>query len=294
MSVETVTSETLAEFNAARMPSAFEQAEIKAKEIEEANKPKTEEGEDEHKEKPKKGNPKIEQRFSELTAKNREASERAAAAEARAIAAEARAKELEEASKPKAKEKDDGPGARPDPKDFTDAFDFAEALSDWKVKAAFHEKDQKDAKERADQERAKTLKAWQERLDLTKTEIPDFEEMVASSSLQVSDVVRDTLIESEFGPKLLYHFASDEAAAEKLNAMTVKQALMHIAKLEAKYEAAVAPKEEKETKVEAKEEKPKPKPPAPITPIRASTQNVANPDELSYEQWKAQRRAGKI
>lgn len=236
--------------------------------------------------------PKLEQRFSELTQARRAAEEKAAAAEARAEAAEAKAREVEGKSAPQVAIDPDDVGPKPKPADYTDAFEYAEDLAKWSTDKALKDRDIREAKAKEESARGEVLKAWQTRLDNTKAEIPDFEEMVTSSELSVSDVVRDTIIESEFGPKLLYHFASDDDAAQKLNGMTVKQALMHIAKLEAKYESAA------EKASEVREEKPRMRLPTPITAIKSGTtagNPVTAPGEFSgsYSQWKALRKSGR-
>ena len=184
-------------------------------------------------------------------------------------------------------------GPEPKPTDYTDAFEYASDLAQWRVDKALKDRDVKEAKAREEAERGKVLQSWQTRLESAKAEIPDFEDMVASSELTVSDVVRDTIIESEFGPKILYHFAADDEAAQKLNSMTVKQALMHIAKLEAKFEQAA---EKRDTP--APVEKPTKRPPAPITPVKSasvSVDPVTDPsDNFTYAQWKAARMARRI
>jgi hypothetical protein len=286
--------QTLAEYKAERLspPETKPEPEVidvEAKEVKEEVVPEDDEPKVE--DKPKKG--KLAERFSELTGKVN--SERAAreAAEARATAAEARAAEFEGKTKPAAPI-DPATGPKPEPKNYTDAFEYAADLAAWSADTAVQAHKAAIAKAEEEAAKGQVLKAWQTRLEDAKTRIPDFEAKIASSSMQFSDIVKDTIIESAVGPDILAHFADDDAAVEKLNAMTVKQALLHIGRLEAKFEAAL---EKTEVVEEVKAEKPRVKLPAPITPVRASsasTDPIKSAGEFTgtYAEYKAARLKG--
>jgi hypothetical protein len=287
------TPQSLAEYKAERLNPPEPKPEPEVIDVE-ATEIK-DEGEDEPKveDKPKKG--KLAERFSELTGKAKAAAERAEAAEARAAAAEARAAELEGKSKPPVVI-DPEVGPKPKPADYTDAFEYAADLAKWSADQAVKEHKQAEAKAREEAAKGQVLKAWQTRLEDAKTRIPDFEAKIASSSMQFSDIVKDTIIESTVGPDILAYFAENDEAVEKLNAMTVKQALMHIAKLEAKYEVALGEKPEVK---EEKAEKPRVKLPAPVTPVKASSASndpINSPGEFkgTYAEYKAARQKGMV
>ena len=116
--------------------------------------------------------------------------------------------------------------------------------------------------------------------------------MVASSTVTVNDTVRDAILESDVGPRILYELASDDEMAEKLSTMTTSSALKLIGKLEAQFEKTEAPAKAERKSVAAKSNAPE-----PIRPLR-STGGVADVamdgEKLSFQQWKAGRRAGKI
>lgn len=79
-----------------------------------------------------------------------------------------------------------------------------------------HEERQQQEKAQAAQEKAKL--AYAEKL--AKANIPDFNEVVEGSGIRLSDVMYDTILESESGPKLLYHLATNPADAERIAGMT--------------------------------------------------------------------------
>lgn len=281
-----VTSETLEAFNAEKLglaeraPSEAEQSEPEV-EAEQSEPEATDE---------KKQNPKLERRFSTLSkARDQAKAEAQKEREARETL-EARVKELEGGAKPEAKSTAD---AKPKPEQFTDAFEYAEALAEYSAEAALANRDKQDAEKRAAVEQAKLIKGWETRLKATKAEIPDFAEMVESSTVTVSDAIRDAILESDIGPRILYHLAENEDFALKLNEMPLITAIREIGKLEARLEKPAE-------SVQSVQSVTRSKAPAPISPIRGAASGsdfkVDSKGEFhgSYQNWKAARQAGKI
>ena len=281
-----VTSETLEAFNAEKLglaeraPSEAEQSEPEV-EAEQSEPEATDE---------KNQNPKLERRFSTLSnARDQAKAEAQKEREARETL-EARVKELEGGAKPETKSPAD---AKPKPEQFTDAFEYAEALAEYSAEAALANRDKQDAEKRAAVEQAKLIKGWETRLKATKAEIPDFAEMVESSTVTVSDAIRDAILESDIGPRILYHLAENEDFALKLNEMPLITAIREIGKLEARLEKPVESAQSVQSVTRSKA-------PAPISPIRGAASGsdfkVDSKGEFhgSYQNWKAARQAGKI
>ena len=102
----------------------------------------------------RKPNPKIERRFSEIT-KQREAAKQEAERERQArIELENRLKDMEaKLAPPKAVE----PDPKPKPEQFSDMFEYAEALSEWKTDQKFKEVKEQEALQKLEQERAQVM-----------------------------------------------------------------------------------------------------------------------------------------
>ena len=285
-----VTSENLADFNADKLGLASESSPTAAEVDESPSEPAAKDGQNEPKladdeatgTEEKKQNPKLEKRFSELTKQRKEA-------EARAEEAERRLKAIESQGQPAQAQPSN---QKPSPDDFKDAFEYAEALSEWSAEQALLRREQEVKQKEFEAQRQTVIKTWQQKLEATIAELPDYQEMVASSTVSVNDTVRDAILESEVGPRILYELASDDEMAEKLSTMTTASALKLIGKLEAKFE-----KTEEPVKAEKKTVAAKSKAPEPIRPLR-STSGVADVgmdgNDMSYQQWKAARQAGKI
>ena len=291
MSEATVlTSENSAEFYANKLGLAAEPA-LEAVEItepveqvEEQSEPVAEDEEKVTEE--RKPNPKLEKRFSELTKQREQLRKEAEEERSKREQLETRLKALESQAAPKQEQSRD---EKPKPDQFVDAFEYAEALADWSAENAVMRARQEDTEKKLAEERNKVIEGWNVRLNATKAELPDYEEMVASSDVVVSDQVRDAILESDVGPRILYHLAENPDIAEKISKSSLITALREIGKLEAKFE-----------KTEPKEVKPvaqKSKAPAPISPLKATNSEqsvITDTDKMTFAQYKAMRQAKRI
>lgn len=287
-----VTSENLAEFTAKKLGLADQtprEAAPAEPQVEAEQSEPSETVEEATAAEDRKQNPKLEKRFSDLT-KQREAARQEAQREREAREAlEARLKDLESKANPvKDEPKFD---EEPKPEQFTDMYEYAKALTDYKVDQRLQEEKQKEAVAKAEAERQKVINTWAKRVEAAKTEMPDFEAMVGSADVVVSNEVRDAIFESDVGPRILYHLAENPEVAEKLQGMTLTRALATIGKLEAQFE---------KTEPQTKPAVGKSKAPAPINPIKASANGpITDLDSNrqfhgSYQAWKAARLAGRI
>ena len=315
-----VTSENLAEWTMDRLGLATEEAPVEAEAVEETpdSEPTVDaEGESEldtetegKATEERKQNPKLEKRFSELTKARKLAEENAAKAQAekealaqveaeRAAkeALEAKLKEYEEKIAPQQKTAEDPIGAEPRADQFDDAFEYAKALAEWSAEKALYERDQQEANRKLEEERQKVIKSWSEKLEKAKPNLPDFDDILASTQVVVSNEVRDAIVESDVGPEILYHLASlDGEEAEKFQNLPLTKALREIGKLEARFEKQAIAEEKPVSKPVVQ----KSKAPAPLSPIKATGSAMETPigsdGEFhgSFQAWKAARKAGKI
>jgi hypothetical protein len=151
---------------------------------------------------------------------------------------------------------------------------------------------QEEARAKEAAERQKIIDQWAQKVEKAKAEMPDFDDMVASSDVVVNDDIRDAILESDVGPQVLYHLAENQDYAKKIASMSPKAALREIGKLEARFEKTEVP--------EAKPPVVKSKAPAPINPIRGGSNKPDVPLDSNgvfygtAAQWKELRRAGKI
>jgi hypothetical protein len=290
LAANVVTSENLAEFNAKKMGLAdrapveavVENAPTEPTETSNQSEPKAE---SEATATEEKKNPKLEKRFSDITKQREEARAEAKREREARESLEARLRELESKAQPKAPEA----AEEPKPEQFSDMYEYAKALTDYRVEQRLQEEKVRESQAKAEAERQKVINTWADRVKAAKSEMPDFEDMVGSADVVVSNEVRDAIFESEVGPRILYHLAENPEIAEKLQGMTVTSALRAIGKLEAQFE-----------KTEAKPVVGRSKAPAPINPIKSAANgrdvNLTADGQFhgSYQSWKAARLAGRI
>jgi hypothetical protein len=302
-----VTSENLTEWTMDRLGLATEETPIEAEAVEETpeSEPVAEEGESEHDleaegkaTEERKQNPKLEKRFSELTKARKQAEENAAKAQAEKEQLEARLREYEERTTPQPQADESPIGREPKPDQFDDAFEYAKALAEWSAEKALYDRDQQEANRKIEEQRQTVLKTWSEKLEKAKPNLVDFDEVIESTQVVVSNEVRDAIIESDVGPEILYHLASlDGEEADKFQALSVSKALREIGKLEARFEKQESAEE---TAVRSKPVVQKSKAPAPLSPLKATGSAMESPigsdGEFhgSFQAWKAARKAGKI
>lgn len=247
---------------------------------------------DENKKTIKKANSKIEKRFAELTTQRNEA-------KARADAAEKKAAELEAKLKPEPIKIEDK--EKPNPSNYTDPYKYAEDLAEWSAKKVLKERDESDRKEKIENERKRVIDSWNERMEAIKKEIPDYSEKIASSEVVVSNDIRDAILDSDVGPKILLHLAENPDEATKIGKMTVGKALIALGRIEAKLSTPVKESlaSDTETKPIAREAEVS-KAPSPISPLKGASAPADLPINSkgewtgSHEQYKEARRAGKI
>jgi hypothetical protein len=301
-----VTSENLAEFTAQKLglvdsePAATEAAHdnVNAEPDAENQSEQDRDGNDAttaDDQKERKPNPKLERRFSEITKQREAAREEARLEREQRERLETRVKELEGKVTPQAQAPQDDIGEEPTPDQFSDMYEYAKALAEYTADKKLAERDQQDLNRKAAAEQEVKFKAWADRVNAAKSNLPDFDDMVQSSEVRVSDPVRDAIIESEHGPQILYYLAENTEIAQKLAGMSLVSAVREIGKIEARYE-----RDAKATVPDVKPVVGKSKAPAPISPLRGALNTVdAGLDadgnfHGSYQQWKAARAARRI
>ena len=291
---QVLTSENAAEFYANRLGLAESPAETEAveetepvaedeqSEPKEAEKEANQEGE-------RKQNPKLEKRFSEITKQREEARKEAQNERQARLDLEQRLAAMEQQRQPQQQSYAD---TEPQPSQFSDAFEYAKALAEFSTEKALAERDRQVAQQREQEAQQKIIQSWAQKVQEAKADLPDFDDLVASSDVVVNNAVRDAILESDVGPQILYHLAENNDLAKRIASLSPNAALREIGRLEAKFDV----------KVDTKQTGPvvRSKAPAPIQPIRGGQGKADIPISAdgefhgSYQAWKAARKSGKI
>jgi len=292
---QVLTSENAAEFYANRLGLAESPEGTEA--VEETPEPESEESQSEPKEAEKeanqegerKQNPKLEKRFSEITKQREEARQEAQRERQARVDLEQRLAAMEQQRQPQQPSYVD---QEPQPSQFADAFEYAKALAEFSTEKALAERDRQVAQLREQEAQQKIIQSWAQKVQEAKADLPDFDDLVASSDVVVNNAVRDAILESDVGPKILYHLAENNDLAKRIASLSPNAALREIGRLEARFDV----------KTDTKQTAPvvRSKAPAPIQPIRGGQGQADVPMSAngewhgSYQAWKLARKAGKI
>lgn len=134
------------------------------------------------------------------------------------------------------------PAAKPTPEQFDDYGAYVEALTDWKadqkIDAKLKERDTQTAQQTAEETRATN---WREREAIVRAAVPDYAQVMSTSNVPVTDIVKVALLESERGPEIGLHLARNPEIADKLNGMTEVQVAREFGRLEASLPPVSAP-----------------------------------------------------
>jgi hypothetical protein len=289
-----VTSETAATFYAERLGLADSEPPTEA--VETTEPAQSEQSEPEAKEEakeqdPEKSKEKLNKRFDKV-------SKRAKDAEAKAAQLEKELNELRARANPEPvqEQKPVGDG-KPRAEQFDDAYQYAEALAEWSAEQALLRRDAEEAQRKAQEAETKRAEAWNQKLEQARSKLDDFDRIVQSSTVVVSDEIKKAILESDIGAEILYELASDEEYATKIAEMDSVKALKEIGKLEAKLEAKAEKKPKAEKIRETVQSSKAPDPISPLTGGKAGADVLVDTNGEfygTYAQWKAARQAGKV
>ena len=299
--ITTVTSENAAEFYASRLPAREEPAaDDTPTEGNTETKPSGEqqtESKDTPPKKPKPIQPRINELVGERNAARTEAQIKAAEAEAAAQEAQDLRERLERAEQQLAllnqpNQKDASP--RPERKNFPSDDAYTDALTDWKVDQRIAARQREEAEQRFAQAQAQVAQSWKAQMEAAKADIPDLEEVIGSADTNLPQIVLDAIVDA--GPRVAYHLAKNAVEARRIAAMRPSAAIAAVLKLSEQLTpdggqraAAPAPAPTPAAKGDTF------RAPEPIEPIKGGASQVGKDEsEMSFEEWKAARKAGRI
>jgi len=153
----------------------------------------------------------------------------------------------------------------------------AEYIAKKQIESTLTEREQRQKAEREATERTKTADSWNKRIAAATVEMPDFEEVLASSDVPMTPSMQQAIMESDIGPRLAYYLANNPDEAEKIAGMSPIGAIRTLGRIEERLS----------------NQKPTVKTtdaPAPIKSIGASASVSKDPSKMSDAEFAAWRR----
>lgn len=171
----------------------------------------------------------------------------------------------------------------PKPEQFENWDEYYRAQARWEAKEVIRkelEAERSKSKEQQLRDEQKRLVSdFQNRAKEFSKTAPDFHEVV--SDLEVSDSLKQAIMESDNGPQLIYALAKDQDELDELNGLSYGQIARRLGRMEAKLESPKA--DVKTTKA-----------PPPIKPVGNSAKGTYDPynskgdDYEAYLRWRAE------
>lgn len=177
--------------------------------------------------------------------------------------------------------------AAPNRNDYATDEEYNDALIDHRIETRAGKVNADSARQMAQQseqdaQRA-TAETYNQRVQATAARIPDFAEVVGKANIQITDALRDALMDSEHGPDIVYQLAKNPEEAARLSNMSVRQLDREIGRMEAAIGSKPAPTPPAARTTNA------PPPARPNTPAAAPANT--DPSRMSMDEYEAWRRA---
>jgi len=202
-------------------------------------------------------------------------------AEARAKMLEERLSQLEQRQQPPSQQQQRAPDGMPTIDQFNNFDEYVTAKADFiakrQIEQTLTEREQRQRTEHQSASQAKLDAEWTKRVEKATAEMPDFEDVVASSEAPMTEPMKRAIKESDIGPKLAYHLANNPDEAAAIAEMTPLGAIRAIGRLE---ERLSKPAEKKTTSA-----------PAPLTPVGGSAKVSKDPGDMSMAEFTRWRRS---
>lgn len=170
--------------------------------------------------------------------------------------------------------------AAPKREDFDDYETYLEARADYKaelkVKAVLAEQQSRTQYATQQNREAQRLTRYQQDLDKARSSIPDFDEVIESADVPITQTMRDAILESEVGALLTLHLAKNPAEAERIARLSPVAQAKALGAIEASLATKPVPRVSKA--------------PAPIKPISGASGGHADPSKMSMDEYAAFRK----
>lgn len=197
-------------------------------------------------------------------------------AEARAKMLEERLAALEQAQRQPQQTQKVIDNSEPKIENFDDFDSFVAAKAEWiaakKIEETLTARERKQLEEREATERQKTVESWSRRVAEATAEMPDFEDVIASSDVPMTAPMQQAIMESDVGPKLAYYLATNPDEAVEISRMSSIGQVRALGRIEAKLESGTAGK-----KVTSA--------PPPVKTVGGRSTVKVDPDKMSTDEW---------
>mgnify|MGYP001293251892 CR=1 FL=1 len=197
-----------------------------------------------------------------------------------------------------------GPAAvKPKLEDYDSEEEYLEAVTDWKIAGLRTELETKAHTDAAAAVRAREeqtiAQQYLDREAPVRQAHPDYDEVITTSTAEVSEEMQDAMLRSEVGPAIAYHLGKHPDEAARLMALTVGGMLKEMGRLEERLSGGAGSSGAAPSGIAARAaavpgvtRAPRPIVPATQGAVRA-TKTVDDMTLAEYKEWRKQQGIGR-
>lgn len=156
----------------------------------------------------------------------------------------------------------------------------AEYIARKQIEATLSEREKRQMEAYEAAERQKTAESWHKRLVQATAEMPDFEDVLASSDVPMSPPMQQLIMESDVGPKLAYYLATHPDEASQIVSMPPIRMVAALGRIEERLQSQVVAK------------KPTSAPP-PLKSVGGKASSKKSPADMTDAEYAKWRKSGK-
>lgn len=171
---------------------------------------------------------------------------------------------------------DQAPSGPPQREQYETFEQYLEAKADYQVTQKVKEIEQKAERSKAEREVVQRETTWKQKLDAAATKFDDFEDVVFSDDLAITDVMGEAIKDSDVGPEVAYYLGKNASEAKRIASLSPVAQVREIGKIEAQLNSKPARQASKA--------------PAPIEPVGSGKASPGNPESMSQAEYEALRK----
>lgn len=204
-------------------------------------------------------------------------------AEARAKMLEERLTALEQYQRQSPQVQNSIDNSEPKIENFDDFDSFVAAKAEWiaarKIEETLTDRERRQMADRESRARQELSLAWQKRVSEATVELPDFEDVIASSEVPMTGQMQQAIMESDVGPKLAYYLATNPDEAIQISKMSPVGAIRALGRIEERLSSRPV---KKSTSA-----------PEPVKPVGSRATVKKDPGQMTDAEYAKWRKSGK-
>ena len=175
----------------------------------------------------------------------------------------------------------EAPIGKPDLDSFATYEEYIGALSKWEVRRERQAEKTADAARAQKADIATKAQRFEDLCEEVRKEVPDFDEIAFDPLLKLTNMMVETIQESDIGPRILLHLQKNRAEAKRIAGLSHIAQIKEVGRIEERLQSRAAATS---------------KAPDPISPLRSNNNPMTGlRDDLPIDQWmKVRQKQSKI